>query len=127
MPIVRAAESPRFELDGFHFFGLTAPSRGAAELCTWRLEIEPGAGVGGEFHRLDHEEVFIGLEGTVTVDLEGEHIELSPGDALAVPARQLMRVSNTSGARTRTLVCVPAGIQAVFADGRAIGTPPWAQ
>lgn len=36
MAIVRATESPRFDLPGVHFFWLLAPGRGSTELCTWR-------------------------------------------------------------------------------------------
>jgi hypothetical protein len=44
MHVVRAAEAPTFSLPGFRFTGLTAPSRGASELCTWYLT---AAGVQG--------------------------------------------------------------------------------
>ena len=43
MPVVRTTTAPTFTIGGFHLTGLTAPSRGASELCTWRLEIEPHA------------------------------------------------------------------------------------
>ena len=56
MAVVRMTDAPTFTVDGFHFVGLTAPSRGATELSTWRLEIEPNAKSGA--HWLDHEEVF---------------------------------------------------------------------
>src|SRR5690349_14512529 len=83
MAIVRAAEAPVFELPGFQFNGLTAPSRGAQELCTWRLWVAPGAA--SDLHKLDHEEVFIVLAGTLTTVVDGQETVLSPGDALSVP------------------------------------------
>jgi len=125
MPITHAALAPHFDLDGFHFTGLTAPSRGATELCTWQLSIDPGAS--SEAHRLNHEEVFIALEGAFTVVLDGEATELTVGDACAVPAHCLLQVANRSSASARALVCVPVGMQATFADGRDIGTPLWAR
>jgi len=125
MPITRATQAPSFELEGFHFLGFTAPSRGATELCTWRLDIEPGAE--SEAHRLDREEVFIVLEGTITVGLDEKEINLAVGDALAVPAQSLLQVGNRSDAPARALVCVSAGVRATFADGRELGTPPWAR
>ena len=125
MPIIRAAQAPHFDLDGFHFLGFTSPSRGATELCTWQLDIDPGAA--SDAHRLKHEEVFIPLQGTLWVVLDGEEIELTTGDALAVPAHCLLQVANRCNEAARALVCVSAGIRATHADGREIGTPPWAQ
>lgn len=125
MPITRAAQAPRFDLDGLHFLGFTSPSRGATELCTWQLEIDPGAA--SDAHRLNHEEVFIPLQGTLSVVLDGEEIELTTGDACAVPAYCLLQVANRSNEVARALVCVSAGFRAMHADGREIDTPPWAQ
>lgn len=125
MPITRATQAPHFDLDGFHFLGFTAPSRGATELCTWQLDIDPGAV--SDAHRLNHEEIFIALQGTISVALDGEETELTTGDALAVPAHCLLQVANRSDKAARALVCVSVGVRAIFADGREIGTPPWAQ
>jgi quercetin dioxygenase-like cupin family protein len=125
MPITRAAQAPHFNLDGFHFLGFTSPSRGATELCTWQLDIDPGAA--SDAHRLNHEEVFIPLQGTLSVVLDGEEIELTAGDALAVPAHCLLQVANRRNQAARALVCITAGFRATHVDGREIGTPPWAQ
>ncbi len=125
MPVIRAANAPTFTIDGFHFTGLTAPSRGASELCTWRLEIEPHAE--SEAHWLDHEEVFILLDGAITISVAGEDIALQAGDALSVPARSPLQLINTSGVTAHVLVCLPAGAQGTMTDGREVGTPPWAQ
>lgn len=125
MPLVRAAQAPHFDLDGFHFVGFTAPSRGATELCTWQLDIDPGAV--SEAHRLNHEEVFIPLHGTFSMVLDGEKIELGPGDACAVPAQRVFQVANHSNKAASALVCISAGFNGTYADGRVINTPPWAQ
>lgn len=126
MAIVRAAESPRFDLPGIHFFGLLSPSRGSTELCTWRLEVDPGTGVDGEPHQLDHEEVFVILEGSLTITVNGQASDLTAGDAIAVPARSLLSVANLTSEPAKALVCIPAGFQAFTANGEAFGTPPWA-
>jgi mannose-6-phosphate isomerase-like protein (cupin superfamily) len=125
MSVVRTANAPTFTADGFRFTGLTAPSRGAEELCTWRLEIEPHAK--SEAHWLDHEEVFILLSGTITVSVAGENVELHAGDALSVPARSLLQLTHTGEVTAHAVVCLPARTLATMADGREIGTPPWAQ
>ena len=125
MPVIRTATAPTFTVGGFHFTGLTAPSRGASELCTWRLEIEPHAE--SEAHWLDHEEVFVLLGGTITVSVAGENIELHAGDALSVPARSLLQLTNMGEMAAHVVVCLPVGARGTMADGREIGTPPWTQ
>lgn len=125
MAVVRMADAPIFTVDGFHFTGLTAPSRGATELCTWRLEIEPNAK--SEAHWLNHEEVFVLLDGTITVSVADDSIELHAGDALSVPAKSLLQLSSSGDRTAHALVCLPAGTHATMADGREVGTPPWAK
>ncbi|MEO8970578.1 MAG: cupin domain-containing protein, partial [Ktedonobacteraceae bacterium] len=88
-------------------------------------DVDPGAA--SDAHRLNHEEVFISLQGTLSVVLDGEEMELTVGDACAVPAHCLLQIANRSNEAARALVCVSADIKAIFADGREIGTPPWAQ
>ncbi len=125
MPVVREKDAPIFDLDGFHFHGLTAPSRGATELCTWRLDIAPGAE--SEAHQIDHEEVFIVLGGSVTIITAAETIELHVGDALSMPAHTQFYLKNERQESAHLVVCLPVGIRAIMADGREVGTPPWAQ
>lgn len=126
MAMVRAAEAPRFDLPGIHFVGLLAPSRGSTELCTWRLEVDPGAGSENESHQLDHEEVFVILEGSLTIIVDGQTLNLNVGDALSVPARTQLSVINRTNAKASALVCIRAGFQGIMANGEMIGTPPWA-
>jgi mannose-6-phosphate isomerase-like protein (cupin superfamily) len=125
MPVTRAADAPTFTLPGFRFTGLTAPSRGASEICTWHLHIEPKT-ASGEPHWLDHEEVFILLEGSMSAVINDEQVTLAAGDALMVPAQARLQVSNPGEQPAHALVCVPAGMRA-FTEGQEIGTPPWAQ
>lgn len=125
MAVVRMADAPNFTVEGFHFTGLTAPSRGATELCTWRLEIEPNAK--SDPHWLDHEEVFVLLDGTITVSVADESIELHAGDALSVPAKSLLQLNSSSDETAHALVCLPAGTHATMANGQEVGVPPWAK
>lgn len=125
MPIVRAAEAPIFELPGTRFTGYTAPSRGATEICTWRLQIEPG--VESEAHWLDHEEIFLLLDGVLSFSVAGEEIELNTGDALSVPARTLFQLANRGPQPAIAIACLPAGAQGTMADGRVVGVPLWAR
>lgn len=122
---IRAAEAPAFTLPGVEFRGLTAPSRGARELCTWHLYVAPSPF--GDAHSLDHEEVFVIIAGQLSIRLDGVESTLLPGDAIAVPAGTLLQVANPSDETTHALVCIAAGFQATMADGQHLGTPPWAQ
>lgn len=125
MDITYAADAPTFSLPGIQFTGHTAPSRGARELSTWRIQVE--AGIVGEPHRLDREEVFIVLEGGLTVHVNDEEATLHTGDSLAVPADALLQVGNRGTMAAQAIVCVPAGFRATMGDGRELGTPPWAK
>jgi len=124
MPVVRRSEAPIFGLEGFHFTGLTAPSRGAQEICTWQLEVKPHAH--SEPHQLDHEEVFVLLDGSITIVVADENVELHAGDALSVPAYTQLQLTKSGEQGAHAIVCIPAGTRATMANGQEIGTPPWA-
>ena len=120
--IVRADQAPRFELPGVEFTALAAPSRGSAHLCTWRIVVAPG--LQGQGHRLDRDEVFHVLSGAVRVTEGGE--TLRAGDAVTVPAGELIAVSNETDEPAEMYVAISAGFTATMDDGTVIGTPPWA-
>ncbi len=125
MAVIKAAEAPVFEIGGNLFRGLTSPSRGANELVTWQLEVSPNST--GATHSLDHEEVFIILEGQLSIMVDEVMHELTSGDAINIAAQSQMAVSNRTEKVARSIVCVPVGIKAVMADGTVVGTPPWAR
>ncbi|GHO49477.1 cupin domain-containing protein [Ktedonospora formicarum] len=123
MFVTRAVDAPTFQVPGFHFTSHTAPSRGATETVTWRLDIEPGAM--SMKHSIDREEIFIATEGTFTIGMEDQEVELHSGDAIAVPARTLFQLSNRGEQPARAIVCLPAGATGFEEDGSAIGAAPW--
>jgi mannose-6-phosphate isomerase-like protein (cupin superfamily) len=125
MPVVRAKDAPTFDFDGFRFHGLTAPSRGATELCTWRLSVPVGAE--SEAHHIDREEVFIVLDGNINIVTTAEEFELHAGDAINIPAQTQFRLKNVSQESAQLVVCLPVGFHATMADGRQVDTPPWAR
>lgn len=126
MSIIRSAESPTFTLPDVQFNGLTAPSRGASELATWRLRIAPHT-PHGEAHWLDHEEVFIVVSGALDITVDETTTILYAGDAVSVPAGARIQAGNTGDDPAEAVVCVPAGTRATMASGQEIGTPPWAR
>lgn len=122
MHLVRAADAPTFDLPGIRFTSLAAPGLGSAETCVWSLTVDDG--VLADPHTLDRDEVFVVLDGRVRLTPDGP--ELTAGDAAVVPAGELIRLANASGATARLQVAIRAGFTATLADGTVVGTPPWA-
>jgi mannose-6-phosphate isomerase-like protein (cupin superfamily) len=123
MTVIRFADAPRFQLPGVEFVGLAAPSRGSADLCTWRLTVAPSRDE-PEPHTLDQDEVFMVLSGSVRATPAGE--ELGSGDAVVVPAGSPVQLVNTGDAPAELLVAIRAGFTGTMADGTKV-SPPWAQ
>ena len=123
MHVIRGDNAPTFDLPGIRFTALAAPSRGSAQLCAWLLTVDPGVQP-GQPHSLDHDEVFLVLEGAITLSAGGE--VATAGDAVVVPAGEPIQLSNAGDRPARVHVAVRAGFTATLADGTPIGTPPWA-
>jgi len=74
---------------------------GTAATAAVYIELDPG----GELpeHTDSAEEVFIGLEGSIEVTVDGETITLSPDDVAVVPALAPHGLRNTSDRKARVL------------------------
>ena len=125
MPVVRASDAPIFETPNARITGYTSPSRGAHEICTWRLQIKPGTQ--SPAHWLDHEETFLLLEGALHFSVAGKEIGLTAGDALAVPAHTTFQIANREELAASAIVCLPVGAEGTLADGTVVGVPLWAR
>jgi mannose-6-phosphate isomerase-like protein (cupin superfamily) len=125
MPITTtsADEAPRFQLPGLEFTGLASPSRGSADICTWRLTLEPGL-TSPEAHTLDRDEVFMVTRGAIRIAPDAEPV--SAGDVTVVAAGTPIQVANVGEGDAEVVVAIAAGFTACAADGSVIGTPPWA-
>jgi mannose-6-phosphate isomerase-like protein (cupin superfamily) len=121
--VIRAGDAPTFQLPGIEFTGLASPSRGSAELCTWRLTLEPGL-ESPEPHTLDRDEIFMVTRGAIRLAPGAEPV--SAGDVAVVPAGTPIQVANAGDGEAEVLVAIAAGFSAAGADGASIGTPPWA-
>ena len=124
MSVIRAAQAPRFEIPGGRFEGLAAPSRGSAEVCTWRITVAPRF-VSDQAHTLDRDEIFMLTAGALRVTADGEL--LAPGDAAVIPAGQPIFVTNPGDEPAHAYVAIAAGFTGTMADGTAVDTPPWAR
>ncbi len=123
MTIIHATEAPRFDLPGLVFTGLASPSRGSSDVCTWRLEIEPGF-ASPDSHTLDRDEVFMVVSGSIRVGPHAERIDA--GGVAVVAAGTPIQVSNAGDGPAQVMVAITAGFSATTEDGTEIGTPPWA-
>ncbi|MFL6142609.1 MAG: cupin domain-containing protein [Labedaea sp.] len=122
MTVIRYADAPRFELPGVEFVGLAAPSRGSADICTWRLVVAPNRAE-PEPHTLDQDEIFMVVSGAVRVTPDGP--ELGQGDTAVVPARSPIQLVNTGTGPAELIVAIRAGFVGTMPDGSTI-SPPWA-
>jgi mannose-6-phosphate isomerase-like protein (cupin superfamily) len=122
MSIVRAADAPRFELNGAQFTVYAGPSHGSKEICTWKLTVP--AGTRSMPHTIDRDEVFVVLSGAVRITPEGEL--LTSGDSAVVPAGERIELTNSAEGPAEIQVALKAGVTAYHLDGTVFGTPPWA-
>lgn len=115
MPILYARHAPEYELPGSaRIMGLAAPSRGSAELTTYRVRLDPGSAMPA--HRHDHEEVFTLVSGSATVVLDDEEHLIGPGDTVIVPSgTEHYAYSQTDHADF--VAAVPAGTSFTVPDG----------
>lgn len=123
MQINAALDAPVFHLPGVRFTALAAPSLGSPQTCVWQLDVEAGLTADGA-HRLDHDEIFVVLEGRVRLAEDGA--DIVAGDTAIVPAGEPISLSNPTEYPARLLVAIRSGFVATMADGTRIGTPPWA-
>lgn len=125
MNLITQSQAPVFEADGTTVTGYAAPSRGATETSAWQVEL--AAGSGSPVHRLDREEVFLGLAGEAIAVADGVEHVVGAGDCLIVPAGTAFAIAARHGAPFRAHVCLPCGARATVAPNGPSFVPPWAQ
>ncbi len=128
---IRAVKARQTETPNVLMTTLASPSQGpTAQLSMWLVDMR--AGQQGPPHFFDTEQIWHLLEGDVDIAVEGEHMALSPGDTLILPAGSVRQVSAHTD--VRLVVCghgyavatVPgeaASRGAVRADACSAGAP----
>jgi mannose-6-phosphate isomerase-like protein (cupin superfamily) len=124
MYVIAAADAPRFKLPGIEFTGLAAPSRGCADVCTWRITVSAGLH-SPEAHTIDRDEIFMVTAGAIQLAPDGA--VLRAGDAAVVPAGTPIQLMNPLDEPAQAYIAIAAGFTATTADGTAIDNPPWAR
>jgi mannose-6-phosphate isomerase-like protein (cupin superfamily) len=122
--VISAPDAPRFQLHGVEFTGLASPSRGSADVCTWRITVDAGLR-SPQSHSLNRDEIFMVASGAIQLAPGGA--VLGPGDAAVVPAGTPIQLINPTEGPAEVYVVIRAGFAAVMEDGTAIDTPPWAR
>ena len=125
MELIKRTDAPMFDAGGTTVTGYAAPSRGAAEVSLWQIELAPGST--SPLHHMDREEVFLGLEGSAVAAIEGTEHALGAGDCLILPADTAFTLHVPGDRPFRALACLPAGAQATLVPDGATFVPPWAE
>lgn len=102
---------------------LASPSRGSSALSTWQVRMEAGAQ--GPEHRMDQEQVWTVMAGSLTVRTGDRTETVATGQTLVVPADTPRRFT-AGDAGTEALVAMPAGGQVSVPGGEKDGPLPWA-
>lgn len=91
----------RFHIDG--------PASGSS-LTMFEFEVGPGAKVPVAHSHDAYDETIYGLEGTLTMTLNGQPHEITPGTSLFIPRGAIHRFDNLHASPSRTLAVITPGI-----------------
>src|SRR3954454_5054062 len=122
MNLITHSDAPTFDAGGTAVIGYAAPSRGAAEVSLWQIQLAPGST--SPRHHMDREEVFLGLEGLAIADVDGIEREVGAGDCLILPAGTDFTLHVPGPHPFRAVACMPAGARATMAADGTTLVPP---
>jgi quercetin dioxygenase-like cupin family protein len=123
VPLIRASEAPSWEQQGWKMQGLAAPSRGSAQLAVWQVHIDPNTD--GPLHRVDHDIVFVVIDGAAMITVDGETVDVAAGDAFVIPAGSERKLGNRQSIPCDLINAMPAGAKSERTDGSK-SSIPWA-
>jgi len=115
MSVIRAADSRRTETPNGVMTTLASPTQGGAGQVLWRVEMGPGAS--GPRHAFDTEQVWTVLNGSATVDLDGDRLVLHTGDTAVFPADVPRQVFADPETGLTAVATAPAGSLVFTPDG----------
>jgi len=124
MMLIASAEAAIFDVPDTHVIAYAAPSRGATELCLWRIDIAPGST--SPLHHMDCEEVFLCTDGRAVVVTSAAERPIQAGDCLVLPAQTDFSFRVVGDEPFRALACIRAGGKATMAASGDTFVPPWA-
>ncbi len=119
--LIPAADGPVVTTPNGTMTTCAAPSLGSTELAVWRVEMAPESA--GPDHVVHAEQVWVVLDGSLDIDLDGHRHHAAVGDTVIIPAESPRRLHAPEG--VTCLVTAPAGVT-VSIDGRPAQALPWA-
>jgi mannose-6-phosphate isomerase-like protein (cupin superfamily) len=125
MNLITVADAATFDVPDTHVIAYAAPSRGARELCLWRIEI--AAGSTSPLHHMDCKEVFLCVAGRAVAETSVGQPIVEAGDCLVLPAGTDFSFRVLGDEPFGALACIRAGGQATMADSGETFVPPWAK
>ena len=125
MHLIQHTDAPVFVAGDTSVTGYAAPSRGAAHVSLWRLDLAPAST--SPLHYMDCEEVFLGLQGVAVATVAGAEHSLGPGDCLILPAGTPFTLEVRGTDPFQALACIPAGGQATMVPSGVTFPPPWTE
>jgi mannose-6-phosphate isomerase-like protein (cupin superfamily) len=121
MSILRAPQTYTHELGPVRFTSLATPSRGTTQTTLWRIDVPVDAPPTP--HALTNEELFIVIEGTATVRIDGIDERAETGDCIVIPKDTIFELTNAGTTPLSLLSCMPTGTEVVMGDARFVA--PW--
>jgi quercetin dioxygenase-like cupin family protein len=89
---------------------LVEGSASGGSVAMFELDVPVGAKVPVAHSHDAYEETIYGIEGVLTITLEGRPHEVGPGDALCIPRGAVHRFDNLHSADSKTLAIITPGI-----------------
>jgi quercetin dioxygenase-like cupin family protein len=125
MKLIKHDDAPVFDIPGATFTGYAAPSRGAAQVSMWFVELAGGSE--SALHAMDCEEVFVALDGRAVATVDGAEHAVEAGDCLILPAGSAFSFAVPEGQRFRAIAGMRAGGRATMIPDGTTVSPPWAE
>ncbi len=125
MTVTRLTDAPTVETPNAVMRTLASPTRHGSALAVWQATLQPGAS--GPEHRMDTDQVYVVLAGSLTVLVDGTPEDASIGDSIFVPADALRQIVNAGDGLVSIVVAMPAGAHVSTPTGSHHGELPWAR
>lgn len=82
---------------------------GAPSVTMFEFSVPPGARVPAPHHHAEADEILYGLEGILTVTVDGSARNLAPGDTVFIPRGSVHHHENVHPGLSRSLVAITPG------------------